>query len=142
MRTSERLLSPRHFYPFYLVLTNYLISKWFDRDERDKSDVTAKSKDASVTLPGNSGNHAYPARSYVCLGGIYREGENGEPLLTPECVTPVELEVWIDHLKEQLDGIKIEARRKYAAYETNVFNGFLFSHTSPLYACPVMPESY
>jgi hypothetical protein len=62
----------------------------------------------------------YPAKSYVCLGGLYSEGKDGEPLLTPECISPTELEVWIDDLKKQLDGIRIEARRKYAAYEKQV----------------------
>jgi hypothetical protein len=62
----------------------------------------------------------YPAKSYVCLGGPYGEGKNGEPLLTPECVTSLELETWIDDLKKQLDKIKIEARRKYATYEEQV----------------------
>jgi hypothetical protein len=62
----------------------------------------------------------YPAESYVCLGGPYSVGKNGEPLLTPQCVSPTELEVWIDDLKKQLDEIKTEARRKYDAYEKKV----------------------
>lgn len=62
----------------------------------------------------------YPAKSYVCVGGYYGEGENGEPLLTPGCVNPTELGVWIDDLKTQLDQIKLESRRKYAAYEKRI----------------------
>jgi hypothetical protein len=66
------------------------------------------------------GSMPYPAKSYVCLGGPYGEGKNGEPLLTPECINPSELAVSIDVLQKQLDGIKVEARRKYAAYEKQV----------------------
>jgi len=69
---------------------------------------------------GSPESMPYPARSYVCVGGPHGEGKNGEPLLTPECVNPTELEVWIDDLKKQLDEIRIEARRKYAAYEKRV----------------------
>jgi hypothetical protein len=63
-------------------------------------------------------NKPYPAKSYVCLGGYFDgEGKNGEPLLTPECVNPTELAVWIDDIKKQLDGIETKARRKYSSYE-------------------------
>ena len=61
-----------------------------------------------------------PAKSYVCLGGPYSRGKNEEPLLTPECVNTTELNCWIDDLKRQLDEIKKDAQRKYAAYEKNV----------------------
>ena len=77
-------------------------------------------KTLQLLFLGTPESMPYPARSYVCLGGLFSEGENGEPLLTPECVSPTELDVWIDHLKEQLDGIKSEARRRYAAYEERV----------------------
>jgi len=59
----------------------------------------------------------YPAKSRVCVSGCYGEGKNGQPLLTPECVNPTELIVWIDDLRKELDVIKIEVQRKYAAYE-------------------------
>ena len=62
----------------------------------------------------------YPAKSYVCIGGPYSRGKNEEPLLTPECFNTTELNCWIDDLKRQLDEIKKEAQRKYAAYERRV----------------------
>ena len=62
-----------------------------------------------------------PAVSHVfvkhCTHGEYK-GVNPElPLITPRCLSIRELETFIDHLKEELDQIKVEARKKYADYE-------------------------
>ncbi len=62
-------------------------------------------------------NKPYPAKSRVVVSGCYGKEKDGEPRLTPECVNPTELGVWIDELKQQLDECKNEAQRKYARYE-------------------------
>jgi len=47
-----------------------------------------------------------------CTGG-YKDYD--PPLLTPQCVTLAELECQIDRLKEELETIREEAQRKFAA---------------------------
>lgn len=65
-------------------------------------------------------NKPYPAKSrVVCRGGCYGEGRNGEVLLTPECVNPTEVIVWIDDRIKQLEEMKPAVRRRYAAYNEN-----------------------
>lgn len=55
--------------------------------------------------------------AHICLKtwstGGYKDHD--PPLLTPDCVTLAELEWQIDRLKEELETIRKEARRKFAA---------------------------
>jgi hypothetical protein len=61
----------------------------------------------------DAGDPPHQARSWV-FSVRYDDPEN-HMLLTPECISPTELETWIDDLKNQLDAIKAEAHRRYAA---------------------------
>jgi hypothetical protein len=66
----------------------------------------------------NAGILSGRATSFV-FATRYDDLEN-RMMLTPECVSPTELDVWIDGLKHQLDGIKKEVRQKYSAYDRRV----------------------
>lgn len=59
-----------------------------------------------------------PAISHVCVGISHKQGypiQNEPELLTPQCMGPTELDREIDILHAQLEEIRQEARRKYAA---------------------------
>ena len=74
------------------------------------------SRTLQLLFLGNAQSQPFPAQSYVCVRS-WSESEDGPPLLTPECVNPTELDTWIDDLKRDLDRIKLEAHRRYAAYD-------------------------
>lgn len=48
--------------------------------------------------------------------GMYCSDAIG-PLLTAECVTPQELEWWVDYLKDQLDTLLAKAKKNYAKHD-------------------------
>jgi len=60
----------------------------------------------------------YEAKSFVF--SVRWDDPDSHMMLTPECLNPIELETWIDMLKGQLDSVKTEARRKYAAFEVRL----------------------
>jgi hypothetical protein len=62
-----------------------------------------------------------PAVSHVALKhatyGEYKGVKTELPLITPRCLSFAELERFIDHLKQELDEIKKEAKGKYEEYQ-------------------------
>jgi hypothetical protein len=57
-----------------------------------------------------------PPTSWVCLSSCVGGHENWPPLLTPNCVNPTEIDYYIDRLKDELEIVRREAHRRYAAY--------------------------
>ena len=43
--------------------------------------------------------------------------ENGSPLITPDCVTLRELENEIERLHQELEGVRTEAKSKFARHD-------------------------
>lgn len=58
------------------------------------------------------------ASSWIIPGDHTRD-EDGWPLLTPHCASLGEIEWHIDRMQAELEEIRIEARKKYAAAESN-----------------------
>jgi hypothetical protein len=58
-----------------------------------------------------------PLTSWVCVKSYTGGDENLPPLLTPDCFSLAEINYQIDRLKDELEIVRREAHRRYAAYE-------------------------
>ena len=57
-----------------------------------------------------------PPKSWVCVKTPRVAGKDSLPVLTPECMSAAEINLGIDSLIEELETIRKEAHRRYAAY--------------------------
>jgi hypothetical protein len=66
-----------------------------------------------------------PAISHVCVGSWHKQGyeiPNEPQLLTPQCMGTIELDREIDVLHAQLEEIRKEGHRRYAAVRVRAAN--------------------
>jgi hypothetical protein len=61
-----------------------------------------------------SGLHHAPI-THVALNSSSKHEYSDAPVLTPQCITFRELEYQIDRLKDELDEIKAQAKRRFAS---------------------------
>lgn len=66
-------------------------------------------------LDDKGGGLPHPAIARVYVKTYSQATNDGPPLITPDCVTPGELDVWIDHLRLELEAIRQKAKTKFGA---------------------------
>lgn len=50
----------------------------------------------------------------------YSQAEDGHVLLTPQCMTPTELDEQVDQMKSDLEEIRQEGHRRFASHRKSV----------------------
>jgi hypothetical protein len=65
-----------------------------------------------ITLKFHSDDGATPARGWIVLGDHFID-DDGDHLLSAECVTVTELEWWVKARKAELDAVLVKAQKKF-----------------------------